>query len=98
MRNGIVFRVIGVNICVADMNRDVIARRGQPFSYVVSPVEVISMGAFSGVLDRSWIKLALAKRVAINKTSVRMAHAERTAQGLPAKLKALQRNKGHIMA
>ena len=53
------------------------------------PVEVISMGAFSGVLISPRIKPALAKRVAINKTSVRMADAERTAQRLPAKLKPL---------
>ena len=57
------------------------------------PVEVISMGAFSGVLISPWIKPALAKRVAINKTSVRMAHAERTAQEPPCKAKSVPRNK-----
>ena len=29
VRSGIVLRVIGVNVCVANMNHDVIARRGQ---------------------------------------------------------------------
>ena len=60
----------------------------RPFSYVVSPVEVISIGAFSGVLIAPWIKPALAKRVAINKICVRMAHAERTAPEAPCKAKS----------
>jgi hypothetical protein len=60
----------------------------RPFSYVVSPVEVISIGAFSGVLISPRIKLALAKKVAIKKTSVRMAHAERTAPEAPCKGKS----------
>jgi hypothetical protein len=66
----------------------------RPFSYVVSPVDVISIGAFSGVLISPWIKQALAKRVAINKTCVRMAHAERTALEARCKAKSTPRNKG----
>jgi hypothetical protein len=66
----------------------------RPFSYVVSPVDVISIGAFSGVLISPWIKPALAKRVAINKTRVRMAHAERTALEARCKAKSTPRNKG----
>jgi hypothetical protein len=41
-----------------------------------------------------WIKPALAKRVAINKTRVRMAHAERTALEARCKAKSTPRNKG----
>jgi hypothetical protein len=55
---------------------------------------VISIGAFSAVLALPWIKPALAKRVAINKTCVRMAHAERTALEAPCKAKSTPRNKG----
>jgi hypothetical protein len=52
------------------------------------------MGAFSGVLISPWIKPVLAKRVAIKKTSVRMAQAERTAQEPVCKAKSAPRNKG----
>jgi hypothetical protein len=41
-----------------------------------------------------WIKQALAKRLAIKKTSVRIAQAERTAQEPPCKAKSAPRNKG----
>jgi hypothetical protein len=77
-------------IWIATLSRAV----ASPFSYVVSPVDVISMGAFSGVLISPWIKPALAKRVAINKTCVRMAHAERTAVEARCKAKSALRNQG----
>src|SRR6266542_4428686 len=60
-----------------------------PFSYVVSPVEVISIGAFSGVLISPQIKPALAKKAASNKTSVRMRTPKVLHQKLPAKPKPL---------
>src|SRR5204862_3160109 len=57
----------------------------RPFSYVVCPVEVISIGAFSGVFISPWIKPALANRPASKKTSDRMANAKRTAAKSPCK-------------
>src|SRR6266516_594596 len=50
-----------------------------PFSYVVSPVDVISIGAFSGVLIVPFIEPALARRATSKKTGFRMADAESTA-------------------
>src|SRR5262245_13160373 len=58
-----------------------------PFSYVVSPVEVISIGAFSGVLISPLIKPALARRVASSKTGFRMADAEGTVRTASCKAK-----------
>jgi hypothetical protein len=49
------------------------------FSYVVSPVEVISTGAFSGVLIAPVMKPALERRATSNRTGFRMADAESTA-------------------
>src|SRR5437867_4994831 len=59
----------------------------RPFSYVVSPVEVISIGAFSGVFISPQIKPALEKRATSNKTSVRIADAKGTAPKAPCKAK-----------
>jgi hypothetical protein len=59
-----------------------------PFSYVVAPVDVISIGAFSGVLISPRLKPALARREASNKTGVRMADAERTAVKRSCKAKS----------
>src|SRR6266705_5727268 len=61
----------------------------RPFSYVVWPVEVISIGAFSGVLNSPRTKPALANRPASNKTSDRMANATVLHQSPPAKPKPL---------
>src|SRR5436190_3397467 len=62
----------------------------RPFSYVVWPVDVISIGAFSGVLISPYIKPALANTPASNKPSDRMANAKRTAANCPCKAKTSQ--------
>src|SRR5262245_30413957 len=56
----------------------------RPFSYVVCPVEVISIGPFSGVFIPC-IKPALANKPASNKTSGRMAKTKGTAAKSPCK-------------
>jgi len=57
---------------------------------VVCPVEVISIGAFSGVLISPCTNPALANRPASNKTSDRMANATVLHQSPPEKAKPLQ--------
>src|SRR5215471_14751036 len=56
----------------------------RPFSYVVCPVEVISIGPFSGVFIPC-TKPALANRPASKKTSSRMVNAKGTAANCPCK-------------
>src|SRR5213082_2227908 len=60
-----------------------------PFSYVVSPVDVISIGTFSGVLISPLTKPMLARRAEINKTGFRIAAPNVPQQSLPAKPKAV---------
>src|SRR5436190_498975 len=55
-----------------------------PASYVVCPVEVISMGAFSGVLISPLTKLAPVTRAARSRSSFRMADAEGITQQTPS--------------
>src|SRR5947199_5584961 len=60
-----------------------------PASYVVCPLDVISMGAFSGVLISPLTKLAPATRAARSRSSFCMADAEGITQQTPsAKSKA----------
>src|SRR6476660_8637631 len=72
-------------MCITTLSRAV----ARPFSYVVCPVEVISIGAFSGVFNSPCIQPAVASRPAIKKTSDRMAKATVLHQSPPAKLKPL---------
>src|SRR5215468_3119167 len=63
----------------------------RPFSYVVCPVDVISIGPFSGVFISPCIKPPVANRPASKKTSDRMASPKRTAAKSPCKGKTARR-------